>query len=76
MVETDAYGQMTAAIRDVAADLGAPVHVCLEGGYSPAALAASVAATVAALEGDGDPRGASPAAAEPHLSRLRERWSL
>ena len=75
-VDTEAYGQMTAAVRDVAAELGAPVLICLEGGYSPSALAASVAATVAALEGDGEPRGAPPEAAEPHLSRLRERWSL
>jgi acetoin utilization deacetylase AcuC-like enzyme len=75
-VETEAYGQMTAAIRDVAAELEVPVLVCLEGGYSPRALAASVAATVNALGGDGDTRGASPAAAEPHLSSLRERWGL
>jgi acetoin utilization deacetylase AcuC-like enzyme len=75
-VETEAYGEMTAAIRDVAAELGAPVLVCLEGGYSPRALATSVAATVSALEGDGTARGASPEAAEPHLSRLRERWGL
>ncbi len=76
MVATEAYGQMTAALRDVAAELGVPVLVCLEGGYSPSALAASVAATMAALEGDGEPRGAPPEAAEPHRSRLRERWPL
>jgi acetoin utilization deacetylase AcuC-like enzyme len=76
MVETEAYGQMTASIRDVAAELGVPVLVCLEGGYSPRALAASVAATIAALDGAGEPRGADPAAAEPHLARLRERWAL
>ncbi len=75
-VETEAYGQMAAAIRDVAAELGAPVLVCVEGGYSPSALAASVAATIAALNGDGGPRGAPPEAAEPHRSRLRERRGL
>jgi acetoin utilization deacetylase AcuC-like enzyme len=75
-VETEAYGQMTAAIRDVAVELGVGVLVCLEGGYSPPALAESVVATLTAL-GDGTvPRGTSPAAAEPHLGRLRERWSL
>jgi acetoin utilization deacetylase AcuC-like enzyme len=75
-VETEAYGQMTASMRDVAAELEAPVLVCREGGYSPRALAASVAARVDAHTGGGAPRGAPPAAAEPHLSRLRERWPL
>ncbi len=75
-VETEAYGQMTASIRDVAAELRVPVLVCLEGGYSPSALAASVLATVTALSGDLEPRGVATEAAEPHRSRLRERWPL
>ncbi|MDX6583619.1 MAG: hypothetical protein QOI10_2803 [Solirubrobacterales bacterium] len=75
-VETQAYGEMTAAIRDVAAELDVPVLVCLEGGYSPPALASSVLATAGALGGDFTARGAAPEAAEPHLSRLRDRWSL
>jgi acetoin utilization deacetylase AcuC-like enzyme len=76
VVATDAYAEMTATMRAVAAELGVGVLVCLEGGYSPSALAESVLATVTALE---DGRQASPvaaAAAEPHLSRLRERWQL
>jgi len=44
---------MTARVREVAEQLGAPVVVCLEGGYDPAALAASVVVTLEAL-------GASP----------------
>jgi acetoin utilization deacetylase AcuC-like enzyme len=76
MVDTDAYGQMTAAMRDLGADLGAPVLVCLEGGYSPSALADAVVATLGALDNGTPPRGASPEAAEPHRSRLRERWDL
>ena len=44
---------MAARVRDAAAELGAPVVVCLEGGYDPAALAASVVVTLEAL-------GASP----------------
>jgi acetoin utilization deacetylase AcuC-like enzyme len=75
-VETEAYGEMTATLRNVGAELGAPVLVVLEGGYSPSALAASVLATLAALGDGGTPRAAEPAAADPHLSRLRERWSL
>ena len=67
---------MTAAMRDLGAELGAPVLVCLEGGYSPSALADSVVATLGALDNGTAPRGASPEAAEPHRSRLRERWDL
>ena len=33
---------------------GVPIGAVLEGGYEPAALAASVAATMAALAGDGE----------------------
>jgi acetoin utilization deacetylase AcuC-like enzyme len=75
-VDTEAFGQMTASLRDVAAELEVPLLVCLEGGYSPRALADSVLATAVALGGDTRPRGAPPEAAEPHLSRLRERWAV
>jgi acetoin utilization deacetylase AcuC-like enzyme len=75
-VETEAYAEMTAAIRAIAAELDAPILVCLEGGYSPAALADSVVATVGALEDGRTPDPAPAAAAEPHRSRLRERWGL
>jgi acetoin utilization deacetylase AcuC-like enzyme len=76
MLDDAAYGDMAAWIRDVAAELGVPVLVCLEGGYAPRALAASVVQTISALDGDSAPRSAPPAAAEPHLNRLRERWDL
>jgi len=76
LVETESYAEMTATIRDLAAELEVPVLVCLEGGYSPSALAASVVATVGALEDGAAPRTAAPEAAEPHLTRLRERWPL
>ena len=76
MVETEAYGEMTAAIRDVAAELGVGVLVCLEGGYAPSALADSVVATLTALEDGAPSRVAAVEAAEPHRSRLRERWPL
>jgi acetoin utilization deacetylase AcuC-like enzyme len=75
-VDTEAYGAMTAVMRDVGAELGAPVLVCLEGGYAPSALAESVVATLAALDGENGAGGAPREAAEPHLSRLRERWQL
>jgi len=76
LVDTAAYGEMTACMRELGTELEAPVLVVLEGGYSPAALAASVLGTLAALDHGQAARGAPPAAAEPHLSRLRERWSL
>jgi acetoin utilization deacetylase AcuC-like enzyme len=46
---TEDYREMTALVRDAAAELRAPVVVCLEGGYDPAALAASVVATLEEL---------------------------
>jgi acetoin utilization deacetylase AcuC-like enzyme len=76
LVDTEAYGDMAAAMRDLAAELDTGVLVCLEGGYSPTALAASVIETVAALEDGRSPRQASAEAAEPHLARLRDQAVL
>ena len=75
-METDAYGDMAATMSQVAAEVGAPVLVCLEGGYEPAALAASVVATVEALADGREPRAAPVEPAEPYLERQRERWPL
>ncbi|MFL5870731.1 MAG: histone deacetylase family protein [Solirubrobacterales bacterium] len=71
LVDTETYGDMAATLRDLARELGVGVLVCLEGGYAPKALAASVLATIEALGGDSQPRQASQSAAEPHLDRLR-----
>jgi acetoin utilization deacetylase AcuC-like enzyme len=71
MVETEGYAEMAATMRELGDELDAPVLVCLEGGYSPRALAASVLATVEALDDDRSPREAPSAAAEPHLKRVR-----
>ncbi len=51
LLEAD-YAEMTRRIKALAEQLGAPILICLEGGYAPEALAASVVATLAAL-GDG-----------------------
>jgi acetoin utilization deacetylase AcuC-like enzyme len=75
-LDDDAYADMAASVRDVAAELSAPVLVCLEGGYAPRALAASVVATIEALDGDRKPRQAPQEAAEPHLGRIRKRWPI
>jgi acetoin utilization deacetylase AcuC-like enzyme len=49
LVDEDGYGRMTELMRDAGAELGAPVLVCLEGGYDADALAASVVRTIATL---------------------------
>jgi acetoin utilization deacetylase AcuC-like enzyme len=69
-LDDDAYGDMSASVRDLAAELAAPVLVCLEGGYDPGALARSAIQTVAALGSDREPEPASPEAAGPYLDRV------
>ena len=75
-VETAAYADMAATMRETAAELGAPLLVCLEGGYDRAALAASVLATIEAL-GGGRKAPETPAEpARPYIERQRERWPV
>ena len=76
LLAEDDYGEMAASVRALGSELGAPVLVCLEGGYETTALAASVVATVEALGGDREARSAPREAADPHRSRLADRWSL
>jgi acetoin utilization deacetylase AcuC-like enzyme len=73
-VDTDGYAHMAATVRALAADLGVPVLVCLEGGYDPGALAASVVATVLALGSDGEAPEAPAEPAATFAERHRERW--
>jgi acetoin utilization deacetylase AcuC-like enzyme len=74
-VETDAYGEMAATVRSLAAELDVPVLVCLEGGYDRGALAASVLATIDALANGRQPRQAPSEPAQPHIERQRPYWS-
>jgi acetoin utilization deacetylase AcuC-like enzyme len=67
---------MSATMRNLAAELQVPVLVCLEGGYAPGALAASVVATISALDGDREPSSVAPGPAESHLARVRRRWDI
>jgi len=76
LVDEDGYRQMSASVRDVAAELEVPVLVCLEGGYDPDALAASVLATLEGLGGSDAPAIADPELAEPHRARVARRWAL
>ncbi|HEX5762883.1 MAG TPA: histone deacetylase [Solirubrobacterales bacterium] len=48
-LEAASFGRMAAWVARLGRSLGAPVGAVLEGGYSPPALAESVAATMAAL---------------------------
>jgi acetoin utilization deacetylase AcuC-like enzyme len=73
-VDESGYAGMTATMRDLAGDLGAPLIVCLEGGYSVGALADSVVATLEAL-GDDRPAGESPPTfAEPYREHHSRHW--
>jgi acetoin utilization deacetylase AcuC-like enzyme len=68
-VDEGGYASMAATMRLLGTELGAPVLVCLEGGYDPAALAGSVAATVEALSGDAAPMPAPVQAAGAYAER-------
>lgn len=74
LLDAEAYADMAASLRELAAELGVPVLVCLEGGYDLDALASSVVATIAAFTSSAPPRAAPVALAEPYLSRVRSYW--
>jgi acetoin utilization deacetylase AcuC-like enzyme len=48
LLEED-YAAMTTRVKALGDELGAPILICLEGGYDPGALARSVVATLEAL---------------------------
>jgi acetoin utilization deacetylase AcuC-like enzyme len=73
-VDTRGFADMAAAMRDLTAELEVPVLVCLEGGYEPDALAASVLATIEALGSSQEPSPAPIEPAMPFAERHRERW--
>jgi acetoin utilization deacetylase AcuC-like enzyme len=61
-LETASFGALARQVRALGEHVGAPVGALLEGGYDLRALAGSVAETMTALGGEGDP----PAAVERH----------
>ena len=75
-LDEDAYADMAATMRDLGSDLGAPILVCLEGGYALAALAASVVATLEALGDDRRPRSAPEGPAAPYRSHHARSWPV
>jgi acetoin utilization deacetylase AcuC-like enzyme len=60
MLETADFAQMACLVRDLAARLGVPLGVVLEGGYDPAALTDCVVATLKALSGLGEAESIAP----------------
>jgi acetoin utilization deacetylase AcuC-like enzyme len=73
------YAAMTASITRLAAELGVPVGVVLEGGYDLMALARSVVATLAVLGADEVPGAVEvPVHAEARAAaaRLADRWPV
>ncbi len=77
-LETESFGALSCQVRALGEELGAPVGAVLEGGYDLDALASSVAATMEALAGGGEP----PAPVERHplaeeaASVLGRYWDL
>lgn len=59
-LEASSFARMACHVRELAADVGAPLGAVLEGGYHPAALAESVLATIAALDGAGSAESIAP----------------
>ncbi|MDQ3102614.1 MAG: histone deacetylase [Actinomycetota bacterium] len=68
------YADLTSVMRDLGREIGAPVLVCLEGGYDPDALAASVLATVRAL-GDDAPARSVPVELAGAARRQHGHWA-
>jgi acetoin utilization deacetylase AcuC-like enzyme len=76
MLDAAAYADMAASMRAIAAELEAPVLVCLEGGYDLDALAESVSGTISGLEDSRTPRVAPREPAEHYIDRLRPYWPV
>jgi acetoin utilization deacetylase AcuC-like enzyme len=74
-VDDAGYWDMAATVRELADELGVPLLICLEGGYSLAALARSVVATLDAVSGESDPRDAPMEPAAPYRKRLARFWT-
>jgi acetoin utilization deacetylase AcuC-like enzyme len=69
-----AFADMAATMGRLGAELGTPVLVCLEGGYSLGALAASVPATIEALADGREPREAPAEMAASQREYFARHW--
>jgi acetoin utilization deacetylase AcuC-like enzyme len=78
LLETSDFAAMAAHVRELGAELGAPVGAVLEGGYDVDALAASVAATLSALSDGVEPPSTQPVGPllESVRQQVRRHWRL
>jgi acetoin utilization deacetylase AcuC-like enzyme len=60
LLDSGSFAEMARHVRDLGETVGAPVGAVLEGGYTPAAVAVSVADTMAALASDEEPDSIAP----------------
>jgi acetoin utilization deacetylase AcuC-like enzyme len=76
-LETSSYGAMSARMRELGAELGAPVGAVLEGGYDLRATAESVAATMIGLtDGPVPPEPARHELADQAAEVVGRYWEL
>ena len=75
-VDTAGYAEMAGTMRKLGAELGAPILVCLEGGYALGALASSTVATLEALCGEEQPRLAPERLAAPYRRAHGPFWPV
>jgi acetoin utilization deacetylase AcuC-like enzyme len=73
-VDEAGFADMAATVRELGREVEAPILVCLEGGYDPNALAASLIATAEALTGDRPARPAPREAAAEAIERVAAYW--
>jgi acetoin utilization deacetylase AcuC-like enzyme len=73
-VDEAGYAAMTAVMRELGAELDAPLLVCLEGGYDVDALASSALATIRALADSAPPPAADPDLVAAERRRLARHW--
>jgi acetoin utilization deacetylase AcuC-like enzyme len=74
MLEDADYWSMTALMRDLGAELEAPLLLNLEGGYDLGALSRSTLATIRALNEEAPPPSADPARVKAAVERFGELW--
>jgi len=73
-LEADSYRRMAALMAATAAEVEAPLLVCLEGGYDHDALASSVVATLDGIAAPQAPADIPEEPALPFRERLHPRW--
>jgi acetoin utilization deacetylase AcuC-like enzyme len=70
----ESYAALTATVRELARQLGAPLAFTLEGGYDLSALSASVIAVLESARSDGGPASVAVAPLAARARAHYERW--